>query len=487
MTDATLPDLSIAALSRHLRSRALSPVALMQATLQRIAALDGPLHSFNTVAAEAAMRAARQAESDIAGGNYRGPLHGIPYGAKDIYDSAGILTSCQSRLLRDNVPARNATAIQRLQDAGAILVGKCATAEFATGGPSDETLFPPARNPWDDARYPGGSSTGSAAAVAAGFVRVALGSDTGGSIRGPAAFCGIVGLKPTYGLVSRRGVFPLSYTLDHCGPLARSVEDAAMVLQAMAGHDPDDPASVDMPVPDYVVGLDHGIAGLRIGYLRRWAEEDPQTDPEQLAALDRAAELLSALGAAVTPVTAPAEEIFLAVGRTILISEFYAIHQPTLLSSPVLYARPARERISVGAFARAADYVDALRVRRHLAALVNNGLLGGCDALLTSTAIRPAWRFDEMPDEPMHMLGLTTYAFNVTGHPAMSVCCGYSEAGLPLSLQLVGRAFDESTLLRIGAAYQGATSWLDRRPPGFGLPQLRLATETRMMRAARPS
>jgi aspartyl-tRNA(Asn)/glutamyl-tRNA(Gln) amidotransferase subunit A len=483
MTAEDLSDLSIAALSQQLRSRALSPIALMQATLQRIADQDHALHSFNTIAADSAMRAARQAETEIAAGRYRSWLHGIPYGAKDIYDSAGILTSCQSRLMRDNVPAHNAAAIQRLQNAGAILVGKCATAEFATGGPSDETLFPPARNPWDIARYPGGSSTGSAVAVAAGFVRMALGSDTGGSIRGPAAFCGTVGLKPTYGLVSRRGVFPLAYTLDHCGPLARSVEDAALTLQVIAGHDPADPTSADVAVPDYLAGLDLGIEGLRIGYLRRWIEEDPQTDSEQLDALDRAAELLRRLGAVVTLVDAPAEEIFLAVGRTILISEFYAIHQRTLLRNPELYGRPARERIAVGAFARAADYIDALRVRRRLAALVDSTLLGPYDALLTSTAVRPAWRFDDMPDEPMHMLGLTTYAFNVTGHPAMSVCCGYNSVGLPLSLQLVGRAFDESTLLRIGAIYQRSTPWLDLRPPS----QPQSAANSGTMRASQSS
>ena len=370
-------------------------------------------------------------------------------------------------MLRHNVPAGNATAIDRLQAAGAILIGKCSTAEFATGGPSEETLFPAARNPWDTARYPGGSSTGSAASVAAGFVRVALGSDTGGSIRGPAAFCGTVGLKPTYGLVSRRGVFPLSFTLDHCGPLAWSVDDAASVLQAMAGYDPADPSSANVTIPDYTLGLGQGIDGVRIGYLRRWPQEDPQTDPDVLDALDRAAETLRSLGAVVAHVDAPGEGIFLAVGRTILISEYYAIHQKTLLSSPELYARPARERLAVGAFARASDYVDALRVRRQLAILVDKQLLGEFDAILTSTAVRPAWRFDELPDEPMHMLGLTTYAFNVTGHPAMALCCGFSANGLPLSMQLVGRAFDEATILRIGAAYERAVPWRDKRPDAF--------------------
>ncbi len=318
-------DLSIAALARLIHARQLSPVELIEATLRRIEAEDGALHSFNTVAAAQATDAARRAEAEIAAGHWRGPLHGIPYGAKDIYDSAGILTSCQSRLLRDYLPSRNAVAIDRLEAAGAILIGKCATAEFATGGPSDETLFPSARNPWDLRCYPGGSSTGSAAAVAAGFVRAALGSDTGGSIRGPAAFSGTVGLKPTYGRVSRRGVFPLSYTLDHCGPLAWSVEDAALMFQAMAGYDPQDPASADVPVPNYSVLPEGDLKGLQIGYLRRWPAEDSQTDPNVLDALDNAAELLRSLGASVIEMDVPGEEIFLAVGRTILISEFYAI------------------------------------------------------------------------------------------------------------------------------------------------------------------
>ena len=459
-------DAPIAELARRIRTRQVSCVELVQASLERIAEVDTAILSFNTVVAEKAIAAARAADAEIGRGGYRGPMHGIPYGAKDNYDSAGILTSCQSRLMRNNVPARSAAAIERLEAAGAILIGKCATAEFATGGPSDETLFPAPRNPWDKERYTGGSSTGSAAAVAAGLVRMALGSDTGGSIRGPAAFCGTVGLKPTYGRVSRRGVFPLSYTLDHCGPLAWTVEDTAIALQAMSGYDPDDPASVDIEAADFLADLRQDVKGLRLGYVRGWAAEDRQTDPAVLAALDSAAEVLRSLGAHVEEIEFPGEEIFLAVGRTILISEYYAIHQPTLLKCPELYARPARERLAVGAFARASDYVDALRVRRKLAALLNNQVLSSWDALLTSAALRPAWRFDELPDEPMHMLGLTTYAFNVTGNPAMSVCCGFSVNGLPLSMQLVGRAFDEGTLLRIAAAYESTSSLpKTRRPP----------------------
>ena len=439
---------------------------LVRATLERIEAHDDRIRSFVTVAADQAMEAARRAEGDIRAGRWRGPMHGIPYGAKDNYASAGIRTTCQSHMLRDHVPDHNATAIDYLESAGAILIGKCATAEFATGGPSPGMLFPPPVNPWDPNRYTGGSSTGSAAAVGAGLVRMALGSDTGGSIRGPAAFCGAVGLKPTYGLVSRRGVFPLSFTLDHCGPLAGSVEEAAIALGAMAGRDPLDPASAMVEAADYSNGLRKGVEGLRIGYLRGWPARDPNTDPEVLGALDAAARELASLGAHVEEIGLRTRRSF-SLWPSILISEFYAIHQESLLETPELYERPARERLMVGAFARGSDYVDALRVRRRLALMLNHDVLGRCDAIVTSATVRPAWRFDEMPDEPMHMLGYTTYAFNVTGNPAMSLPCGFSSSGLPLSIQIVGKMFDEAMVLRIGAAYEEATatSRPARRPP----------------------
>jgi aspartyl-tRNA(Asn)/glutamyl-tRNA(Gln) amidotransferase subunit A len=464
MTDQDPVALPIAEASQAIAEGRLSPVELVDATIRKIEAHDGALHSFATIARDQARAAARVAEAEIRAGRRRGRLHGIPFATKDNYDSAGILTACQSHMRRDHVPSKNAAAIDRMEAAGAILIGKCATAEFGTGGPSPGMLFPPARNPWDPERYTGGSSTGSGAAVGAGLLRVALGSDTGGSVRGPAAFCGAVGLKPTYGLVSRRGVFPLSFSLDHCGPIARSVEDAAITLGGMAGADPLDPGSAMRDAGDYHSDLRKGIKGLRIGYLRSWPADDPITDPDVLAALDAAAETLRELGAVVEEVAFEEEDIFLAVGRTILISEYYAIHQETLLRTPELYERPARERLMVGAFARASDYVDALRLRRRLALAFNHELMARYDAIITSSAVRPAWRFDEMPDEPMHMLGLTTYAFNVTGNPAMSLPSGFGRSGLPLSLQIVGRMFDEATVLRVGAAYEEATRWLERRP-----------------------
>lgn len=464
MSDTNPAEWPIAEAAEAIAAGRLSPMELVDATLTRIEAHDGALHSFATLVRERALAAARQAEAEIRAGRLRGPLHGIPFATKDNYNSADILTACQSHMLRDNVPATSAAAIERMEAAGAILIGKCATAEFGTGGPSPGMLFPPARNPWDRDRYTGGSSTGSGAAVGAGLLRVALGSDTGGSVRGPAAFCGAVGLKPTYGLVSRRGVFPLSYSLDHCGPIACSVEDAAITLGGMAGPDALDPASAMVEPSDYRSKLRDGVKGLRVGYLRSWAAKDPLIDPDVLAALDAGADTFRQLGAEVEEVTFEDEEIFLAVGRTILIAEYYAVHQQRLLQKPELYERPARERLMVGAFSRGSDYVDALRLRRRLALTFNHQVMSRYDVVITSTAVRPAWRFDEMPDEPMHMLGLTTYAFNVTGNPAMSIPSGFGKTGLPLSMQIVGRMFDEAMVLRVGAAYEEATGWMARRP-----------------------
>jgi aspartyl-tRNA(Asn)/glutamyl-tRNA(Gln) amidotransferase subunit A len=439
----------------------LSPVDVVDAVHKAIDRDDAAIHSFNTVIRDRAMAEALRAARELRAGTDRGPLHGVPFAAKDNYDSADVLTTCQSHVLAANVPASSAFAIKRLEDAGAILVGKCGTAEFATGGPSNELLFPPARNPWDLARYTGGSSTGSAAAVAAGFVRIALGSDTGGSIRGPAACCGVVGLKPTYGLVSRRGIFPLSWTLDHAGPLAASVEDAAHALQAMAGYDDRDPASADRPDADYLGRLRAGVAGLRIGYIRRWPRGHPDLHPKALALFDHGANTLGVLGAVVEEIDFPDEAIFLAVGRTIMAAELYAVHRRWLADGSRAYAARARERMVVGSFVRASDYIDALRLRRQLAIALNRDVLARHDALVTSTVVRPAWRFDELPDAPMHMLGYTTYAFNVTGNPALSVPCGLVD-GLPIGMQIIGRAFDEATVLRIGVALETAAIGVER-------------------------
>lgn len=455
-----LHTLSIAEAGKRFRDGSLTPVALTRHMLDRIEQVNHLLHGFNTVTADVAMQAAESATRELASGVDRGPMHGIPYGAKDIIDTAGILTSCQSHLMKSNVPSTDADVISRLKAAGAVLLGKTATIEFATGGPNDETFFPPARNPWDLDRIPGGSSSGSGASVAAGLCRMAVGTDTGGSIRGPAALCGTVGIKPTYGRVSRRGVHPLSFTLDNIGPLAATVEDAALSLASMAGLDVLDPACADAPVPDFCASLNLGLAGLRVGYVRDWAQA---ADPEIARALDAAAALLADLGAIVEPVNIPSDVIYHACGRTILMAECYALHERNLVERPHLYGRPTRERLMAGAFVRGSDYVEAMRMRRELSLQLNNDVLQRYDMLLTPGALKPAGLFSELGDDPLAIGGMTTIAFNVTGNPAMCMPCGFSESGLPLSMQIVGRAFDEATIFRLGHAYERSANWVARR------------------------
>jgi len=455
---------SIADLGRGYRDGSVSPVAVTQAALDCIAATNETLHSFNTVTADLALARATEAAAELASGTDLGPMHGIPFGAKDIYDTAGVLTSCQSHLRAGFVPDTNAHSVQLLLDGGAVLLGKCATIEFATGGPNDETLFPPARNPWNLDHVPGGSSSGSGAAVAAGITRMALGSDTGGSIRGPAALCGTVGMKPTYGRVSRRGVFPLSYTMDHCGPLSWTVEDSAIALNVIAGFDPHDPACADVPVPDYTADLGKGVAGMKIAVVDHWLEEDESADPEVTKALHAALDVLRSRGATVEPVQLSPYKLFHACGRMIVLSECYAIHEHDLIERPEKYGRPTRERLMAGAFVRGSEYVEALRLRRELAVEVNNAVLGTYDALIAPASTVTAGRFDAVPDDPLKNIGMMTAPFNVTGSPAMSMCIGYHANGMPMSMQIVGRAFDEATVFRVGAAYEAATAWTNHRP-----------------------
>lgn len=461
---AKIQDMSIAALGVAYRERTLSPVEVTEDALQRIGAFNDTLNAFNTVTAELALVRAKTAEAEFMSGTDLGPMHGIPFGAKDIYDTAGTLTSCQSKLRPDVVPDVNAHAVQKLLNGGAVLLGKCATIEFATGGPSEETLFPPARNPWNTEHVPGGSSSGSGAAIAAGMTRMALGSDTGGSIRGPAAYCGTVGIKPTYGRVSRRGVFPLSFTMDHCGPLSWSVADAALSLQVMAGFDPLDPASADEPVTDYAAGLDGGVKGLKIGYVANWLAEDKNTHPEIPTAIETALAALRADGAVVENVALPSHEVFHACGRMIILAECYAIHEKDLMERPEFYGRPTRERLMAGAFVRGSDYVEALRMRREMSLQFNAQVLGQFDAVIAPVTALPAGRFDAQPNDPLALSGYLTVPFNVTGNPAMSVCCGFTSEGLPISMQVVGKPFDEAMVLRVGAAYERASEWRLQRP-----------------------
>ena len=455
--------LTISEASDLIACKALSPVELIEACLRRIETLDSQICAVVTLTGEQAMEEARRAEAEIANGRRRGPMHGIPFGLKDIYDTAEIRTAGQSRIAIDNVPAKNAAAVDRLHGAGTILMGKLTTHEFARSGPAFDLPWPPARNPWDPARVPGGSSSGSAAAVAAGFLPAALGTDTGGSIRGPAALCGVVGLKPSYGRVSRRGVMPNAFSLDLCGPLTWSVEDCAIVLGVIAGADPLDPTSAERPVPDYRATLTDGANGLRVGAVRHFWEEDLPASPAIRTAMEDAIEVLRGLGAVVDEIRLrPLVEynaVKIALGET----EVYAVHQPNLLARLDEFGVDFQKRIVAACLIGTPAYVQAQRERRRMIAGMK-GAFDRCDVLLTATGARAAVAFGT-PSPPASWAGPgMTAPFSVLGLPAISLCNGFDADGMPLGMQLVGRPFDEATVLRAAHAYEAATPWRDRRP-----------------------
>jgi len=462
MTD--LHFLSAADAARAFAERRLSPVELLSALLARIEALDPKLNAFIRLDADAAMNAAVAAEKEIAAGRIRGPLHGVPVGVKDIIDVAGLPTTCHSKILVDNIAKADAVVIQQLRQAGAIVIGKLATHEFAIGGPSFDLPFPPARNPWNPEHHPGGSSSGSGAGVCAGLFPLALGSDTGGSVRNPASVCGIVGLKPTYGLVSRRGVFPLSFTLDHVGPLTRTVADNALMLDAIAGHDPLDPGSAATHARHFGRMLDRGVRDLRVGFVRHFHETDMPAHPEVTAALEDVARVLQAEGAEVRTVTLPALTEFAGINRVILCSEAWSIHAPWLRSRPGDYGHLTRRRLLPGAFMTAGDYVGAQRRRTQLIAAVEDALRD-YDVLLCASSMDPASRLDDAEETARTYPRQARTPFNVTGHPALAMMAGLSSNLLPVSVQFVGRYFDDATVLRVAAAYERATGWHKKRPP----------------------
>ena len=462
-----LHELTIAEAATLLRRRELSPVELTRAHLERIAALDGDLHCYITVAAEAALEEARVAEREIAAGSYRGPLHGIPMAHKDNLATAGLRTSGASRMYADWVPIRDATAIARLRAAGTVLLGKLILSEMAFGYvDQSETLYPEARNPWTPDHVPGGSSSGSAAALAAGLCMGSLGGDTGGSIRGPAANCNIVGLKPTYGLVSRAGAFPAAWSLDHVGPMTRTVRDNALMLQVLAGYDPRDPASARAPVADYTAELERGVAGLRVGVPRAHLATIPGLDSEVGAAFEGALAQLRALGARVEPVTVPGLEIDLvgAVYWTILRGEVFAAHRPLLLSRATDYGRLLRRRVHLGTLVTAEEYLLAQRGRSMLQRNLL-GVLEHVDVLAMPTSPQPPRTFEEMdraPDQPGSGL---SRIYNLAGVPAISVPAGFTRDGLPVGIEFAGRPFDEPTVYRVAHAYEQASPWQAMRPP----------------------
>ncbi len=462
MTKA-LHDHSIAEAGALLRKGTVTSMALTEHALERIATIDPQISSFVTLTRDSALAEAAAADADFAKGIDKGPMQGIPHALKDIYGTAGIRTTCHSKLLLDNIPKEDSVVAAKFKAQGAVMLGKLATHEFATGGPSFDLPFPPARNPWNPDHVPGGSSSGSGAAVAAGLVRMAMGSDTGGSIRGPAGYCGTIGLKPTYGLVSRRGVFPLSYTLDHCGPLSWTVEDSAIAMEVIAGFDPLDPGSADVPVPDFRGKLGKGVQGLRLGLPRDWFAKADGVSDETIRAIDDAAQTLAKLGATIEEIELPDYELFNACGRVILLSEAYAIHEKDFQTRPLDYGLYTHLRIFMGAMVTAADLTQAMRLRRELSLAVN-AKLKHCDALITASTLAPAASFSELDPNGPPNFPVQLMPFDVTGNPAMSIPTGFSASGLPLSMQIVGRAFDEPTVLGIGAAFEAATSLHVRRP-----------------------
>ena len=447
-----------------IKSRKLSPVELMTALLGRIGRLDPKLNVFIRLDGDAAMAAARAAEAEVAAGRIRGPLHGIPVGIKDIIDVAGLPTTCHSKILIDNVAAADAVCVSRLRGAGAIVVGKLSTHEFAIGGPSFDLPWPPARNPWNPDHHPGGSSSGSGAGIAAGLFPLALGSDTGGSIRNPASACGIVGLKPTYGLVSRRGVFPLSFTLDHVGPLTRTVADNALTLETIAGHDPLDPGSAAVPAGHYTAALERGVRGLRIGFIRHFHETDLTADPEVADALETVGQALRGLGAELRDVRLPTLGEFGAVNRVILQSEAWAIHGPWLRERPGDYGQLARRRLLGGAFMTAGDYVQAARRRLQMIAAVEDAFRD-VDVLLCASAMDPASRIEDAAETERTYPRQARTPFNVTGHPALAMMAGLSRQGLPLSVQFVGRYFAEAKLFQVARAWERQAGIDEKHPP----------------------
>jgi aspartyl-tRNA(Asn)/glutamyl-tRNA(Gln) amidotransferase subunit A len=437
----------------------------MDECLRAIAQYAPVLNAFNLVATEAARAAANRAQSELRAGHDRGPLHGIPFGVKDVYDVAGLPTTGYSRAFLDRKATGHATAVARLVDAGAVFVGKLATHELANGGPSFDLPWPPARNPWDLERVTGGSSTGAGAAVAAGLLPAALGTDTGGSVRIPASMCGVTGLKPTAGRVSGAGVLAHSHSIDHCGPLAWTVEDCAILLQAIAGADPRSPAASTAPVPDYRAGFTPHVRGLRIGIVRRYWETDLPADTETASALEDAIDVLRSLGASVETIDLPPLHQYYDVKTVIAKREVFDTYRPFLVERLDRFGADFLGMTLGGCLYGEDDLHHAHATRQRLAAAMD-AALQRCDLLMTASS-GPAARFEDYG--PARVIDHWSRPnretpFSVTGCPALALCIGFTRAGLPLGMQLAGRRFDEATVLRAGHAYERAAGWRARRP-----------------------
>lgn len=444
---------SVAELGSGYRTGGPSPVDVAEALSQRIAAIDPMLNVMIGFDPDAARTAARLAEQELAQGIDRGPLHGIPVAIKDIVDVAGSVTTCASAAMDGSPAVADAAVVERLRAAGAVIVGKTNTHEFACGGPSFDLPLPPARNPWNLDHHPGGSSSGSGAGVAAGLFPLAIGTDTGGSVRHPASACGIVGLKPTYGLVSRLGIFPLAHSLDCVGTLSRTVRDAGLLLNGIVGADSSDPSSIEPPWTDCLKETGMNLRGVRIGFVRHFHEEDLHGSDETRATLDQAALVLAEAGASVEDVRLPRLDAFFSVNRVLLSCEGFAVHAPMLRERPELYGLLARRALLAGAFLSSEDYICAQKLRTQLLSQVD-ACFSRVDILLSASSMEPPSRLDEPAETRRTYTRQARTPFSVTGHPALTIMSGLSASGLPLSLQLAARSFEEPLLLRVASAYE---------------------------------
>ena len=471
MTTQELTGLSLAEARRVVAEHKLSPVELTEAYLERIERLEPRTNAFITVMGDEARDAARAGEQEIASGNHRGPLHGLPLAIKDLFDVAGVRMTAGSRILSDNMAAEDSEAASRLKAAGGVILGKLNLHEFAFGATGVNPHFGPACNPWDNGRITGGSSSGSGAAVAAGECLAALGTDTGGSIRIPASLCGIVGLKPTYGRVSKRGVLPLSWALDHVGPMTRTVEDAAILLGVLAGNDPRDPSSADEAVPDYLRSLNGEITGLRIGIPRRFFFQS--IEPEVEAAVMAAIKLLGEMGAVVSEIDLPLIDEIPGAVNAVMLPEALALHQRWMQERPDDYGDDVRYRLELGATYLAVHYVQAQRLRDNAIRAWRDQVFSQIDLIAMPTTPITAPRIEEASGSGRSGVSLQvtfslirlTNPLNFLGVPAISVPCGFTGDGMPIGLQLAGRWWDDATVLRAAHAYEQATDWHKRLPP----------------------
>jgi aspartyl-tRNA(Asn)/glutamyl-tRNA(Gln) amidotransferase subunit A len=466
-TDDALTDLTIAAAAAQLRDRKLSPIELAEAYLRRIERLNPEIHAFVTVTAERARDDARRATEEIARSGPRGALHGIPIALKDLCDTAGIRTTAGGKFFTDHVPKADCAVARRLREAGSVLLGKLNTHEFAYGVTTDNPHFGATHNPWDKSRIPGGSSGGSGAAIAASLAAGTIGTDTGGSIRIPASLCGAVGFKPTYGRVSKAGIFPLSFIFDHAGPITRTVEDAAIVLEAIAGYDAADPTSERVPVDRYTEAVARGAKGMRVGVPRRHFFE--RLDPEVGEAVERALGVLRSIGATVRDVELPSAQSAITALFGLVLAEAKHIHAERLRARPQDFGADVAEILSQ-ATPSGSELIAALDATYALTKAMREAL-DTVDVLATPATPIPAVKIGQRTvrtggdeESPIFAMIRCTAPFNATHLPALSLPCGFTREGLPIGLQLAGRPFDESSVLAVGSAYEQATDWHLRRP-----------------------